>query len=217
MLISVVIPTVPGREVILDRVLAAYGTEVQGRSFFAHADLEVIVERGHPTVGCAWQAGAEKATGDYIHLGNDDCEPHPCWWEPAVEACEAGFIPSPMVYDPNGFPQGLPEWGKIAPDWTPVHCAMIPFMSREQWEKIRPLALIHYSSDNFFTYRADRAGYPCRLRTGYSFVHHGASPGRGAGMSEAARMAHDEPLYWMAVNKAEAGQWTEPWPPGGRA
>src|SRR6266404_3441738 len=61
-------------------------------------------EHDHPAVGCAWQAGAEKAKGDYIHLGNDDCEPHPGWWQPAVEACQQGFVPSPMVFTPDGYP-----------------------------------------------------------------------------------------------------------------
>lgn len=211
MMISVVMPTVDGREVIVKRVLRAYAHWTE------EPQIEILLEKNHPTVGCAWQAGAERATGDYIHLGNDDCEPREGWWQPAVEACDAGFLPSPMVYDPTGYAQSLPEWGKVAGDWTPVHCAMIPFMSRAMWEKIRPLFTGHYHTDNFITDRAFMAGWPCRLRTGYAFTHYWAQPGRGAGMEEGQRMAYDQRLYRQALTMAQEGTWEKPWPPGGRA
>ncbi len=209
-MISVVLPTVPGREEVFAQVAQAYRERT--------AELELIVVYDMPTVGCAWQAGAEKAHGDYIHLGNDDCEPHPGWWEPAVQACDGGYLPSPQVFGSDGMPQGLPEWGRVAADWTPVHCAMIPFMSRVQWDKVQPLFLGHYYTDNFITHRAQRAGYPCRLRTGYAFTHHWAQQRRGAGLgSEQARHVYDRPLYEQALLMSDSGQWTEPWPPGGRA
>jgi Glycosyl transferase family 2 len=215
MLISVVMPTIPGRETIYSRCARTYLELERADRETADVTLEFITEQDHPTVGSAWQAGADKATGDYIHLTNDDCEPRPGWWRPAVEACDAGFLPSPMVYAPDGTPQGLPQWGKIAEDWTPVTCAMIPFLSRKQWEQVQPLLLTHYHSDNWVTWRAGQGGWPCRLRTGYAFTHHWAQPGRGAGMSEGDRMAHDERLYHQALLMAQAGQWVKPWPPGG--
>jgi len=208
-LISVVVPTIPGREDLFELVIRAYFDRTG-------YDLELIPQYGHPTVGCAWQAGADQASGEYIHLGNDDCEPHPGWAEPAVEAVEAGFIPSPQVYAPDGTPQGLPAWGVVDVDWTPVSCAMIPFLSRKQWLAIRPLLTSHYYTDNWITTRARNAGWRCRLRTGYAFTHHWAQPGRGAGMTEPDRMAYDERLYHAALLMAQNGQWTEPWPPGGR-
>lgn len=210
-MISVIIPTVPGRELVFERVLKAYE-----RSSMP-IGLEIIVERDHPTVGCAWQAGAAKATGDYIHMGNDDCEPWPFWWVPAVEACQAGYVPSPMVRNAEGYPQSLPTWGEVADDWTPVECMTIPFMSREQWEKIQPLLLSHYYSDNFITDRAAAGGWPCVLRLGYAFTHYWASARRGAGMStQGERDAYDKELYKQALGKVVAGEWSEPWPPGGR-
>ncbi len=206
-LISVVIPTIPGREAVFTRVYAAYANDTYG----PHS-VEFIVERGHPTVGRAWQAGAEKAAGDYIHLTNDDCEPHPGWWHPAVEAVERGYVPAPQVYDRAGGPQSLPVWGSVASDWTPVHCGTIPFLGRSQWENIQPLFTAHYWTDQFITDRAQAAGWPCVLRTGYAFTHYWAQPGRGAGMSEADRMAHDKALYRQALAKVEVGGWKEPWP-----
>jgi hypothetical protein len=209
-MISVVVPTIPGREEMFGWVCAAYTS-----GDYAGNEVEVIVEHGHPTVGCAWQAGADKARGEYIHLGNDDCEPHPGWWQPAVQSCDEGFLPSPMVYTPAGYAQALPEWGKVAPDRTPVSCAMIPFLSRAQWEAVSPLLLSHYYSDNFITDRAVAAGFPCEVRTGYAFTHHWAQAGRGAGMTEMNRMIHDEALYARARDMVSAGTWSAPWPAGG--
>ena len=210
MIISVVMPTISGREVTYAKCRGAY--EILGTG---QHQLEFITERNHPTVGLAWQAGAVAASGDYIHLGNDDCEPRSGWWQPAIEAVDAGYLPSPQVYTAGGEPQGLPKWGEIAPDWTPVACALIPFLSRQQWEMIQPLFTAHYYTDNFITKRAQMAGWPCVLRTGYAFTHYWASPGRGAGMSEADRMTFDERLYHQALAMVSAGQWNKPWPPRG--
>jgi hypothetical protein len=212
-MISVIMPTVPGREEIYARCRDAYLEHGCG----PHR-LEFITEHDHPAVGYGWQAGAEKATGDFLHFTNDDCEPHPGWWEPAVEAVQRGFIPAPQVYGPEGDPQAPPQWGVVSPDWTPLppqNAAVIPFLSRAQWEKVQPLALIHYYADDWITYRARVAGWPCMLRTGYSFIHHWAQVRRGAGMTQDERMAHDRRLYEQAVQMCEAGQWTQPWPRGG--
>ena len=213
MLISVIMPTVPGREEIYARCRDAY----LGHGCGPHG-LQFLTEYDQPGVGAAWQAGAEKATGDFLHFTNDDCEPHPGWWEPAIEATERGYIPAPQVYGPAGDPQAPPEWGRVGPDWTPVapkDASVIPFLSRAQWGKVGPLARIHYYSDNFLTDRARAAGWPCVLRTGYAFTHHWAQARRGAGMTQDQRMEHDRGLYEQATKMCEAGQWTEPWPPGG--
>jgi hypothetical protein len=211
--ISVIIPTVPGREKLFEVVRGAYLLYGAGDQA-----LEVIVEYDHPTVGCAWQAGAEKAQGDYIHMGNDDCQPQPGWFEHAVEAVNRGFLPSPTVRSQDGVWQSLPKWGHETPDWTPVECATIPFLGRRQWEAVQPLLTSHYYSDNFITYRAVAAGWPCVLRKGYAFIHHWAQERRGAGMgSQGVRDAYDKRLFSIAQNMVERGFWDKPWPSGGRA
>jgi len=211
MLISVILPTIRGREEVFSRVRDAYLSQ-----FYDGHAVELLTEHGHPTVGCAWQAGAERCRGDYIHLGNDDCLPAQGWHRPAVEAVERGFLPSPMVYAPDGYPQGLPVWGVVGDDWTPVSCCLIPFISRDQWTMIQPLFTGHYHTDNFITERAAAAGWPCCLRTGYAFTHFWAQAGRGAGMSEGERMVYDENAYRHAAEMVKAGTWDRPWPPGGR-
>lgn len=202
-LISVVIPTVDGREDQLARTLGAYASQAPGAY-----RLNVIVVHNLPCVGAAWQQGAGSATGDYLHLGNDDTEPHPGWHLPAIESAGAGILPAPQVYGPAGEPQSLPEWGKLAADGTPVSMSTIPFCAMAQWEKISPLdTRLHYYADDFFSFRGKLAGYPVVLRSGYAFTHQWAQPGRGAGMSEGGRMVHDLPLYQESSARVLAGQW----------
>lgn len=193
--VSVIVPTVPGREDHLERCVTAYAAFAPGNYV-----LDLIIERGHPAVGVAWQAGAEKARGEYVHLTNDDIEPWPGWHAPAIEAVERGHLPAPQVLGPAGEPQSLPAWGSLAADWTPVAMTTLPFCSRAQWEAISPLAHVHYYADDYFSYRGRKAGWETVLRCGYAFTHHWAQPGRGAGMTEAERMEHDRRLYDEAVN-----------------
>lgn len=208
--ITVVIPTVPGREDHLERCTRAYAENATG-----NYDLDLIVEHGHATCGLAWQAGAGNARGAFIHLTDDDIEPLPGWHAPALEAVRRGYLPAPQVCDPDGNPQSWPQPGRLGDDWAPVHMTSLPFCSREQWEKITPLMVGHYFTDDFFSYRGRKAGWPCVLRAGYAFTHHWAQPGRGAGMTQDERMAHDRQLYEQAVAMDGRGQWTRPWPPGG--
>lgn len=213
--IAMVLPTINGRQDVYEFVRGRY----EKMDYEGHT-LEIHMRYGQPTVGCAWQMGMREALkrADYILLGNDDCEPHAGWWRPAIEAVDAGYLPSPQVYDTGGYPQGLPEWGKIAPDWTPVGCALIPFFSKAMWEQIGPLFTGHYYTDNFITERAKAAGWPCVLRTGFAFTHYWSMEGRGAGLgTEPARMAYDRELYARALHMWQAGEWTAPWPPLGRA
>lgn len=210
-LISVVLPTINGRQDVYDFVRGRFE-----RMDYGDHTMEIVPIYGQHTVGIAWQRGAERAQGDYILFGNDDCEPHDGWWGPAIEAVDSGYVPSPMVYDTGGYPQGLPEWGRVAPDCTLVQTALIPFMSKAQWAQIKPLFLGHYYSDNFFTDRAAANGWECVLRTGFAFTHYWAQQGRGAGMgSEAECMKFDRRLYETARLMVAEGRWDKPWPPNG--
>lgn len=210
--ISIIIPTVTGREDHLERCIRTY-TQLSCDSYCP----EVIVEHNHPTCGLAWQAGWEKSTGDYIHLSDDDIEPAAGWHAPAVETVNRGYLPAPLVFDPQGVPRSWPVVGQIGDDWAPVHMSALPFASRPQMEKIAPLFTAHYYTDDFFSTRGIQAGFPCVLRTGYTFTHWYAQVKRGAGMSEPARMDHDRALYEQAMEMVKAGEWNQPWPSGGTA
>lgn len=208
--ISVIIPTIPGREDYLAKCVAAYTACADG-----NYDLDLIIEHEHPSCGAGWQAGLARAGGQYIHLSDDDIVPEPGWHSPAIETVKLGLLPAPLVCDPNGYPQSHPQEGVFAPDWTPVHMAALPFASAAQMGKIAPLLCCHYFTDDFVSWRGARAGWPTVLRSGYRFTHWWAQAGRGAGMTQEQRMVHDRGLYEEARRRVEAGQWTEPWPPNG--
>lgn len=205
--VSVIIPTVDGREDHYARCKAAYKQNTAG------CDLEVVTERNHATCGLGWQAGAERATGDYLHFTCDDIEAAPGWAQPAVDALEKGFQPAPRVTDPSGTPQYRPAWGTEWPDWTPAEISILPFITRDLWENaVRPLFTGHYYTDDFISWRAREAGYEVRVRTGYSFTHHWAQHRRGAGVTEPQRMEHDARLFSQAQMMVRRGEWTRPWP-----
>jgi len=206
--ISVIIPTIKGREEHYRRCVAAYQTRTAG------FEAELITEHDHRSAGAGWQAGAERATGDFLHFTADDIEPHPGWAAPAVQALTEGYVPAPRVVSPSGELQYLPEWGRDYPDWTPVHMSVLPMITRALWEgHVRPLFTGHYFCDDWISWRAAQAGYTCRLRTGYSFTHHWAQHGRGAGMTQNARLQHDNLLFAQAREMANMGTWDRPWPP----
>jgi hypothetical protein len=208
--ISVIIPTIEGREEYLAQCIAAYEKHAEDAY-----DLDLIVEHGHPSCGAGWQAGLDRVKGEFIHLSDDDIVPQPGWHSPAIEAVRLGFLPAPQVCDPNGYPQSHPQEGVLGADWTPVHMSALPFTSRAQMDKITPLFTAHYFSDDFISWRGARAGWPCVLRSGYAFVHWWAQHKRGAGMTQEQRMLHDRGLFEEAMRRVEAGEWNAPWPPNG--
>ena len=205
-MISIIIPTVTGREDHYERCRNAY-TET------AVHDLELITETDHATVGLAWQAGASRASGEYIHFTCDDLEALPGWDTAAVSASDSGFVPAPKVTDARtGALQSWPVWGIEHKDGIHVDFSAVPFLSRKMWEAVQPLFTGHYYTDNFISYRAKASGWPSVFFNGYAFRHHWAQHRRGAGMGQDERLAYDCNLYNQAVAMIGKGEWREPWP-----
>lgn len=210
--ISVLIPTVTGRE---EHFTATLGYYADRCSPGVTAELVTVLD--HPAVGHGWQACAERSTGDYLHFTNDDIEPLPGWDVAAVAAADAGVVPAPRVTDArNGRLQSRPYWDAEFPDDTPTGISVLPFLSRAMWDKVQPLLTCHYYTDDFISVRAARNGWPSLMRNGYAFRHHWAEHRRGAGMTEPERMQHDYNLYAQALGMADRGEWVKPWPEAGR-
>ena len=204
--ISVIVPTIPGREEHYERNVKAYWERTE-------APHEIITEYDHPTVGQAWQAGADKARGDYIAFSCDDLEVMAGWDAAAMAMADSGAIPSPRVINAHtGALESRPAWGVEVPEGMDTGISVVPFCSRAQWEAIGPLCTIHYYSDDFFSWRARRAGWPSRQCNAYCFRHHWAQHRRGAGMTEGDRMTHDQQVYTQAMIMVGNGQWAGPWP-----
>lgn len=189
--ISIVVPTIKGREDHLERCLAAYNERTVD-------DFEIIVIRDRPVVGIAWNDGAAEARGDYLHFTADDLEPHEAWDVGAREAVDRGFVPSPAVYEPDRTCSFCGVWGGDYPDWAYCEESNIPFMSMQAWEIIGPVLPVHYYSDNWISWHAQQHGYRHVVRRGYAFTHHWAQVGRGAGMTQEQRMVVDREAYEKA-------------------
>ena len=198
-MISVVVPTIQGREDHYARCVAAYQRTVPADQ------LQLITMRDFPTCGEAWNAGAKQATGDYLHFSADDLEPHHGWLQPAIEAVRRGYLPAPRITNPDGALDYCGYHGVELPDKAIVQMSVIPFMTAEQWAQIGPGLPIHYFSDNYLSWRGARAGYQTVVRRAFAFMHHWAQPGRGAGMTYEQRMAHDRDLFMAAVGAQPVG------------
>lgn len=195
--ITVVIPTVTGREVDLARCLDAY------LSRSVH-DIIITTFLNFPTCADGWNAGAADAVGDYLHFSADDLEPHEGWDVAAIEATERGLLPAPRIVNQYGRLDSCGLHGVEMEDWAVVPMSVIPFMPLELWKKVGPVPSIHYFSDNYISWRAGLAGFKTAVRRDFAFTHHWAQPGRGAGMTYGERMQHDRDVFLTAVREAES-------------
>lgn len=186
-MISVIVPTITGREHWLGACVAAYQETAPGR-------LEIVVVKDRETCGLAWQAGADRAQGDYLHFTADDIVPHPGWWKAAVECVGTGAIPSARILNGDGTLQSSGAWGVDAEEGTVTDIARVPFCSRKQWASIGPSLETHYFTDNWFAHRASLAGIPTVVCRDYLFTHHYAPEGRLD-----ARMGPDLEVYRRMV------------------
>jgi hypothetical protein len=169
-MISVVVPTITGREHHLARCLAAYREH--------GGELELVVIEDAPTCGHAWEEGGNQAQGDYIHFSADDLVPHAGWWEAAVSYADKGELPCPRILRPDGSLESCGEWGAEREEGTETNIARIPFLSREMWEKGGWILRAHYYTDNFIWHRGQQLGIPTVIARGYQFTHYYAAEGR---------------------------------------
>lgn len=200
--ITVVIPTVSGREDHLARALAAYEANTT-------ATFEVLTFRNLPGVAFGWQRGAEKARGRYIQLANDDNEPRPGWDTAAMACVDRGVQPAPRVFDATGA-----MWDGVVPEQDPsrlpdgaeVPMSSVPFIARRWWKHITPLPPgMHYFADNWVGWRLSLVGIPTQVCHGYDIVHTWAQPHRGAGWSESERMHVDQQYAGLASTLIRRG------------
>jgi hypothetical protein len=191
-LISVICPTVTGREELLAKTKIAYAAHTD--------DYELIVVPDKPACGPAWVEGASKAQGEFLHFTADDIEPHAGWWQAAVETVERGYLPAPRILNTDGSLQSCGEWGKEQDTGTQTEFSRIPFLSRAQWDVVAPLVTpflskTHYYTDNCISFVARASGGETGVHRDYLFTHHLAEQSRGAGMTWEQRMNHDGQLF----------------------
>lgn len=176
MSLSVVIPTIKGREGLCDRTVAAFRASTD-------ADLQIIVVRERLTIGKAWNDGAEAATGDYLMLAADDVLPHPGWCEAATEAADHGYYPAPRIDTNDGqvLATGSMGGGWLltgCADYAPVASSQFPFMRSYVWRELGPSLAIHYFADDYLAARARALGLTVVYREGYRLTHLEGTHGR---------------------------------------
>ena len=168
-MISIVIPTIRGREKSFERCVQAY------QDTSGPFDLQIIPIRNEKACGIAWGLGAAMAVGDYLHLTADDLFPHDGWAEAAVECVERGNMPAATVLNPD-LPLDCPVY--LEPRYRNCPNVLVPFLSREQFEMGGWILPIHYGTDDWITYQAVRRGIEVELLEDYRFSHTAEEEGR---------------------------------------
>jgi hypothetical protein len=184
MILTVVIPTVPGREVKLARTLFRYRQTVP-----AEVVMHEMIIRGYPTCGEAWNMGGEMAAfwdadpqRNLLHFGADDLMPMPGWWEAATTAVwDDREIPAPLVLKPSGEVESRGSYGGSHKHGALVSDTVVPIMPLGAWAAVRPIPSIHYWSDNYVGRKLIQAGWTIRMNDGFAFTHNQSpsDPGRG--------------------------------------
>jgi glycosyltransferase involved in cell wall biosynthesis len=169
-LISVVCPTVTGREHWLAGAIASIVRTTPDFEWLEYTDL--------PTCGAGWNLGIQAAKGDYILLFADDLEAHPGWWEAGIAALERGVIPCPRILNPDGSLQSCGTYDSEAEDGTPSVVARVPFLTREMAQAMFPVMENHYMGDHWITWKGLQLGWPTQVVRDMVFTHHFAQEGR---------------------------------------
>lgn len=146
-----------------------------------HTPIEWVVETGHDNCGAAWNAGARRATGEYLHFTADDLEPDSDdWLTPALAATAAGCVPVGWVHEDAA--------GRFGRDFPRV-----PFCRREWWQNIPE---VHYFSDNAVGDLMARRGIVPMVVDGYDFYHRRSMVGRD---ESPERLERDRRVYEQAI------------------
>lgn len=186
-MISIILPTIRGRERHYTRAYRAYEERTS-------SPFEIVTIRNFPACGPAWNTGARLAQGEHLHFTADDLEPHEGWDLAALEALADGFLPAPVIYRLDGSVESSGgHWDRMPRDREiTLNTCVVPFFPRLDWGHIGPIIETHYYTDNYFSDRARASGCEFAIRTGYAFTHHWAQEGRG---DEQARLAADRAVY----------------------
>jgi hypothetical protein len=169
-LISIICPTIDGREHHLTRCERAYCETAE--------DFEFIVLRNFSTCGQAWNEGLRIAEGDFLHLTADDLEPHPGWLQAALETIRKGSLPCPRILRPDGSLESCGDYAEETVDGTPSDVARIPFFPRFLLPVLYPIFDNQYMGDYWISTQARKQGWPTVVVRDYLFTHHFAQEGR---------------------------------------
>jgi hypothetical protein len=177
MRISVIIPTITGREASFATMTTAYRDRASGH------DVEIVSVLDRPSWPAGCNAGQLLATGDVLHFGADDLEPV-LGWADAMLACLArDEIPAAQVWD-HVLEGPCANEAQDGPAGSLTAFSRVPAFTREMAERIGPWPEMPYYADNWVSDKARLLGYETRVTAGYAFIHH-----------------------WHPVGRLDAGDW----------
>ena len=172
MRISVIMPTITGREDSRERMVQAYRDRTPGH------ELQIINPKDYPSWPAGCNAGQLEATGDIWHFGSDDLEPMDGWAEPMIACLAANEVPAPQVWDFAWTDSPPVNERADGPPGTITTFTRVPAFSRAMAEAIGPWPIMDYYSDNWCSDKARSLGWETRVTAGYRFVHHWSQVGR---------------------------------------
>ena len=174
--VAVVIPTIPGREMLLAQTEAAYSAS-------RGVEVRLYVVNGAQTIGEGWQAGREAVAAatllpDFVHLSADDVEPTPYALQAACNRADAGMgvYPSPRITNPDGTLHscGTLGAGMLMPevhDGHPAGSSPFPLLHTARLAQIPPIPPIHYYADDWMAVRARRLGLTVEVCRAFELRH----------------------------------------------
>lgn len=169
-MISVICPTISGREHWLERARQSISDTTPDFEWLEYWDL--------PTCGAGWNVGIIEAKGEYILLYADDLEAHPGWWQAGMEALRRNVIPCARILNADGTLQSCGTFAKEAPNDTPSVVARVPFLTRHMAQQMHPIFENHYMGDHWITWKGKQLGWPTLVVREMVFTHHFAMEGR---------------------------------------
>jgi len=181
--LTVVLPTISGREKSLQCSIDSYDQTLKGE------DYDIIVIQDAPTWPEGCNAGYYKSDSPYILFGADDLDALPGWWECGKQALvdRPMELPAPRVYDmtdESGQMRTEGEWRWANPedgcgeDGALTEFTRVPLMSKQQWETIGPWPSIIYYADLWLSDKARTLGIRTRMVHGFDFFHRWSQIGR---------------------------------------
>lgn len=164
MTLSIVVPTIPGRDSELERTVEAYER-------LTSIPIEWVIETGHSTCAAGWNAGMRRASGEVVHMAADDVEPESDRWLPAaLRVLARGCVPLGWVRE------GDRRFGRD-------YCRIV--VCRRGWWVDVPET--HYYSDDAFTYLMIQADHLPVVAPGFDFWHRRSLVGRDDSEERCAR------------------------------
>lgn len=202
--VAVVLPTIAGRERLLDATRASYR---------AAAGVEVVLVevKGLPTIGQAWERGRavldeQGVEYDWLHLSADDVLPTRDALRLAIEfSVDRTAYASPRILNRDG---SLHSCGTLGagmllpevPTGSPAGSSPFPLLHREHVERIPPIPPIHYYADDFLGFWARHAcGLDALVCREFELLHMEGTTGRER---VAARSMSDRALALSSIGDA---------------